>query len=119
MAGAAVVVIPLSLLGLHASAQQTEKQRGNVDEARQLTMLMKQGQLNLRDATEIAERHLKGTALEAVANLQPAGRPGAENPDAQRGQLAGNKLVYTISLFASEEVKTIRVDGLTKKVIEE
>lgn len=121
-AGMAVVLIPLGLLGMHASAQQTEKSekmRGNVDQAREMAKLIQQGQLNLRDAAEVAERHLKGTALEASAAIEPTVRARPGDPGAAKEQPAGQRLVYTVSLFASEELKSIRVDALTKKVIDE
>ena len=80
--------------------------------------LIAQGQLSLRAATEIAEKHSKGVALEVRCDLQ--GTPGerAGNPEPQRTPSASDRLVYSVSCFAKERVETIRVDGQTKKVME-
>jgi hypothetical protein len=41
-----------------------------VNRAKEMADLIKQGQLTLRDATDLAEKHVKGTALEAACEIK-------------------------------------------------
>jgi hypothetical protein len=98
---------------------------GGDNRAKEIATMIEGGQLNLADATQLAERHAKGIALRADCQLVPA--PQAPAAGANRGasadqaQPAENRLVYTITCFVKdqEQVQTVRVDGRTKKVIEE
>ncbi len=140
---ALVVLVPLVLVGLPALAQHVGNPAPSVDlnRAKERAALIQQGQMNLRDATALAEKHAKGTALEAVCEIQsgesprpaqpmkpehpggvrmqeptapqkPATPPGQkELPDAKR-------LIYQVSCFANEKLVTVRIDGLTKKVLD-
>lgn len=57
----------------------SKQQSGEVGRAKEMADLIKQGQLNLRDATELAEKHTKGTALEASCEIK-AGEMKAGSP---------------------------------------
>ncbi len=127
---AAVVAVGVSLFVLSALAQQPGKEQTNdrsqapeLNHAKEMAALIKEGQLNLRDATEIAEKHSKGTALEAKCAAQSA-QPGNPNrdvsakPPEENGDTEGKHLIYEVSCFAGDKLKTIKVDGRTKKVIE-
>ena len=125
----------LGLVGLPVLAQQTGKPPiVDVNHAKQMAALIEQGQMNLRDATVLAEKHVKGTALEAACRIESAepppspspspqpptppgepGRPGAYS--AQRDQPAGPRLMYEVSCFAKDKLQTVRIDGLTKQVV--
>jgi hypothetical protein len=124
------------LVGLPASAQQTGKPPPvDVSQAKQMATLTEQGQMNLRDATALAEKHVKGTALEAACRVEigepppspnpapqpptPPGEPGRSGPySAQKEQPGGQRLIYDVSCFAKDKLQTVRVDGLTKRVID-
>ncbi len=124
---------------------------GKIDDnqGKQITELVKQGQLGLADAIKLAERHTNGTAIAAHANLEagvtsPGGArptPGGpqnrdpQNRDAQerdpnrpqermqdrenRQDMAGKRLVYDVSTFADGKVKHVRVDAQSRQVIDE
>lgn len=104
-----------------AAAQAKEKA---VNHARELAELIEQGQLNLRDATALAEKHVKGTALEATCDIRlgmvspekPAQKPGG--PQAEDTRRSGKRLIYEISCFAEDKIMSVRVDGLQRKVVD-
>lgn len=123
-AAALLACIPLGI-ALPVFAQQHE----DVQRARQMAQLIASGQLNLRDATSLAERHVKGTALEAVCDIQagPAAGEGDKpgKPDKPGGPAlepapddGGSRLIYEITCFADERIQTVRVDGQAKRVID-
>lgn len=68
--------------------------------------------MNLRDATDLAEREISGTALQVRCEIQPGLGMPTEVSQASR------RLVYQVCCFAKEKVHTVRIDGLTKKVID-
>jgi hypothetical protein len=135
-APAIIGLAALGLIGLPALAQQTGKPPAvDVNRAKQMAALIEQGQLNLRDATAMAEKHVKGTALEVTCRIESAeppsspspapqpptppvepGRPGAYS--AQTAQPGGQRLIYDVSCFAKDRLQTVRVDGMTKHVID-
>jgi hypothetical protein len=117
-----VTLVPLGI-ALPALAQRgADKRPNDVNQAKQMTELIQQGQLSLRDATTVAEKHSKGTALEASVELQ-AGQVQPERPDARPGgptgdqASAGARLIYEVTCFADNKLQVVRVDGLEKKVI--
>lgn len=104
-----------------------------LERAKEMAQLIQQGQLNLRDATSIAERHVKGTALEVTCNIQPGGTPAGErhgNPLGEQAEdpaagekespekIAGSRLVYEVCCFADDKIQAVQVDGMEKKVID-
>jgi hypothetical protein len=151
---AAATLIVVGLTGLpvgiqSASAQQSDAgprsgaAANDVNHAKEMASLVAQGQLNLRDATAIAERHVKGTALEASCQIRttaaqpprgdrPKPQPEPRGPSADDGQQrerqdaggqtqgdAGVKrLVYEVCCFAADKIQVVTVDGLTKGVVE-
>jgi hypothetical protein len=121
----ATLVLIASLVGLSAWAQQVGKPpAGDLVRAKEMAALIEQGQLSLRIAAEMAEKHVKGTALEARCDMQSGSSESAErersgNPSAEKDRPPEKRLVYTVSCFANDKIQTVRVDGLTKKVIEE
>ncbi|MEP0845277.1 MAG: hypothetical protein HRF50_00490 [Phycisphaerae bacterium] len=122
-AGALVAIVPLAI-ALPALAQRGGAQPSpDVNHAKEMVTLIEGGQLSLADATKVAEKHAKGTALSASCQIlmnegQPAagGNPGGSSAD-QAGA-AGKRLVYSVSCYAGERVQVVQVDGLSKKVIE-
>lgn len=121
---ALVALVPLGW-GLSALAQRAgEQPAADVNRAKEMTELIEQGQLNLRDAAAVAERHVKGPALEVMCSIeaggiepsdQPkSGAPGEGDPE----QVAGKRLVYEVCCFADEKIQAVRVDGLTRKVVD-
>ncbi len=130
---ALVALIPLSLVGLPALAQHAGKMAGGdlqANQAKEMAALIQQGQLNLRDATALAERHVNGTALEAVCTIEngapqltpaepkkPGGPSAQERPMPPTAQSGGKRLVYEVSCFANDKLQTVRVDGMTKQVM--
>ncbi|MBI1825000.1 MAG: hypothetical protein HY287_18325 [Planctomycetes bacterium] len=119
----------------HRQSQPADLQRGNPQvaggqqqareftNAEEIASLITQGQLNLRTATEMAEKHSKGTALEAKCELQFAPSiehersPSADSPT-KMGSTNERHVVYEVSCFTNGKLQTIHVDGLTKKVCE-
>lgn len=122
-AGALVAIVPLGI-ALPALAQRGGAQpSADVNHAKEMVQLIEQGQLSLADATKIAEKHVKGTALSASCQmLMQEGQPGAGGkpggPSADQAGTAGKRLVYSISCYAGENVHVVQVDGQSKKVIE-
>lgn len=99
----------------------------DIERARAKAELIKQGQLGLRDATAVAEKHVKGTALETTCEIQPGTasglqpeRPAPQPPRGPAAQVSTgeDRLIYRVSCFAGDRVQTVRVDGLTKKIID-
>lgn len=120
---ALVALIPLGLMFPAVAQRGGEESAPYVEQAKQTVALIEQGQLNLTDATEMAEKHVRGKALSASSIIQPAeaktgetDRPGGPAP--QEGQVSGKRLIYHITCFVKDKVKLVQVDGLAKKVIE-
>lgn len=116
--GALGAAAPFALIGLPVLAEQDAKHTGDLVRAKEMAAMIAQGQLNLRDATEIAERHVKGTALEAACSIQTIAGERRSQPPSEKELPSGRRLVYEVSCFAKDRVQPIRVDGLTKRVIE-
>lgn len=130
--GGLALLVPLGLVSVQAWSQRQAENpmRDTVQEphAKRMAELIKEGQLNLRDATQIAEKHVKGVALQVNCVLQPAGverapagteRGTRDQPlEEQKDRSAGDRLVYSVSCFADERLQTVRVDGQTKRVID-
>ncbi len=105
------VGMPASLfLFFPAWAQRGDSRPADTERAKEMAQLIGQGQLSLRDATALAEKHVEGTALEATCDIQL--------PERIDQKIADRRLVYEISCFAEDKIQAVRVDGLTKKVIE-
>lgn len=119
-----LVGIPVSLAGLSAAARQSGKRQApEVNRAKEIAFLIAQGQLNLRAATELAEKYVKGTALEAKCDFQPDASEEPDcgdmaNPQANDDQYAGQRLIYEVYCFANDKLQVVRVDALDKTVIE-
>jgi hypothetical protein len=121
---AVVVLVPLGII-LPAIGEGGSP---DVNNAKQMVSLIEQGQLNLADATKIAEKHIKGTALAVNAGIQqgernpqnPAERekPGGPGAGAGEEKSYSMRVVYDITCFANDKVEMVQVDALTKKVIE-
>lgn len=115
--GGLVLLTALTLVGVQAWSNPETHDTNRNDRAKHMAELIKQGQLNLSQATEIAEKHTNGVALEARCNLEPV-TADRENETPQRDPSAGDRLVYSVECFAKEKLSTVRVDGMSKKVIE-
>lgn len=69
---AIVAMIALGIAGLSAWAQQAGKAySGDTNRWKEMATLVEQGQLNLRAAAELAEKHTKGIAFEVRCDIQP------------------------------------------------
>lgn len=93
-----------------------------MNRAKQIVRLIEQGQLDLGDATTIAEKHIKGRALGVKCTIRgdepdsnTRERSHARGADERQPQ--GAHLVYDITCFAKDKVQTLQVDGLTKEVV--
>ncbi|MCG3131277.1 MAG: hypothetical protein FLDDKLPJ_02067 [Phycisphaerae bacterium] len=130
---AAPVLAALCLMAIPASAQRAkEMPPDDPQQVRQVVDLISQGQLNLPAAIELAEKHVKGTAYNASADIEthPAAAPGkpGNRPDASSGPSpssqdegspsAQRKLIYTVRCFAENRMLDVRVDGMAKKVLD-
>ncbi len=106
----------------------------DVTRAREMAQLVMGGQLNLRDATALAEKHVKGTALDVSARIEAGTvEPAAETPhgpaaDAQDNapqqppggkpdQTGGERIIYEICCFAENKIQEVTIDGLSRKVV--
>lgn len=115
--GGLVLLMALSLAGVQAWSNPATRDTDRNNHAKHMAALIKQGQLDLRQATEIAEKHTEGVALEARCDMKPVTGDRAQKSP-QKDPSAGDRLVYSVECFVKEELKTVRVDGLTKKIIE-
>jgi hypothetical protein len=119
--------------------QQPTQRGDDVSRAKEMSQLISHGQMNLRDATALAEKHCNGTALEATCDIQlgmskptePRERPGPSDASQEKpgqqpkpGEKAGeqkqtgSRLVYGVLCFANDKIHAVRVDGESKKVID-
>ena len=119
---AAVLFILAGLVGTNAAQTRPES-------AAEKIKLMQEGQAKLTEATILAENHAKGKALEARCTIEAVSmgsKSGAgmgvadERGDHVRGRAPEGmqRLVYTIQVFANDQVREVRVDGLERKIIE-
>ena len=132
VAACLIISVPVGLVGLTAVAQPSGKRQApEVNRAKEMATLIEQGQLNLRAATELAEKHVKGTALEVKCEFQsgPTGefdhgdkanpRPEKE-PSAGKGLPPGGaRLIYQVTCFAKDKLQLVSVDALGKTIIED
>lgn len=127
---AAVVVLGCTLT-LSTRAQQPAKQNAGVPQsakapaedlsrAKEITALIEQGQMNLRAATEMAEKHAKGIAFEARCEVQSraTGDLDRGGPAPATEMKADRRVVYEVACFAKDHLETVRVDGAAKKVLD-
>lgn len=130
---AAPALAALCLMAIPVSAQRArETPPDDPQQVRQVVDLIAQGQLNLPAAVEVAEKHVKGTAYNACADIEthptpspgkPGHQPGASSGPSPSSQEEGSpsaqrKLIYTVRCFAENRMLDVRVDGLTKKVLD-
>lgn len=117
------VLLIVGMVGFPVLGGHEKPRPGDADEAREKAALIVLGQLNLRDATDLAEKSVSGTALQVSCEIQPGlGMPADDkdlSADSTVGQSqASRRLVYQVYCFAKEKLQTVRIDGLTKKVID-
>lgn len=110
---------------LPSLAQRPDKRPPDrVDQAKEKVALIKQGQLDLTEATKLAENHVKGNALSANCEIKPTedwskDKERSGGPTQTEDPPIGKRLHYDITCFAKEKVQVVQVDGLAKKVVEE
>lgn len=110
--------VPICLFAWSSWAEPSTKPKSEpFNRAKEMTALINQGQLKLRDAAELAEKHVKGIALEVTCDVFPANAERAGKPDAPSKKDAAQRLVYQVSCFGQDKLQTIRVDGLQKRVL--
>jgi hypothetical protein len=104
----------------------------DLSRAKKMAELITTGQLNLRDATALAEKHVKGVALGAECEVvigdaaPPRGQGGGpQDSDPQRDPggegiqpSAGERIEYQICCFSDGKIQSVRIDGLSKKVVD-
>ncbi len=114
-------------LALPTAAQENKDfPMDDVTKAREMTKLINEGQLNLRDATALAEKHTKGTAIGAICDIrigpiEPREKmepkvPPATSPPPEPERTQSRRLIYDVKCFANERIQTVSVDGLHKTV---
>lgn len=130
---AGVLVVPIlagSPMEPPDKKEETTKKACNLSEAREIAALIAKGQLKVADATQMAEKHVTGLALEATCCVEPgeplssvksettppktdpAAHPARPEPSAER------RLIYEVPCFAKDKVMVVRIDGSAKKVID-
>lgn len=120
---AALIAAMVCTIVLATRAQQPSKTPpGDFGRAKEAAALIERGQLSLRAAAEMAEKHVKGTAVEVRCDIQsgPAGEleRGAPGAPASPAISADRRLVYEVSCFAKDRLETVRVDAAAKKVLD-
>jgi hypothetical protein len=120
--GMAAIAVPIGFASVKGLAEQRRTEAMNHAQAKELADLIRTGQLNLLVATEMAEKHAKGTALDARCEIHVGDfgdsesvRPAKPTKDPS----AGKRVIYHVACFADDQLQTVRVDGLTKKIIED
>jgi hypothetical protein len=133
------LAIPLAAgMALTTLGQVTGSKSGNdLAKAKEMAELVQKGQLSLREATTIAEEHVKGTALEGSCDISTTMTPPAKpaepkkpdaveppkppEPDQGKGaknQTGEKRLMYEITCFERDRLQVVKVDGMTKKVVD-
>ena len=104
------VVLPV--FGQRAGPQATGKsgQANELVKLAELVKLTEAGQLTVRAAIELAEKHTKGRALQATCEIR---RGQTRSQD-----LAGTYLVYEVCCYADHKILDVRIDGKERKVLE-
>lgn len=119
-----VGIVSLAIMLPVMADRNSDRETQNVDVAKRKVALIQQGQLNLMDATKLAEKHSKGTALSGGCEIQSSEptateeAPGGQAADAKQAE--NERLIYNITCLTKdqEEVQPVLIDGLTKKVVE-
>lgn len=131
--GVVVALVPFGIVLPSIAQRAGEPKQGSsdLDRAKEMAQLIEEGQLTLRDACVMAEKHCKGTALEVRSTIQPGATaqpgaprgeptPGARAEDEDRSDQKdpkGRRLVYQVNCFAKDKLEIVRVDALERKVI--
>lgn len=130
----ALALIPLGL-GIPLIAQSAGKPDDR-NRAKTMAELIKAGQLNLADATDLAEQHTRGTALQATCDIvrgddksrtrnQPGQGGGPQDRtmqddqrDRDRQPAGGERIEYTVCCFADGKIQSVRIDGQSKTILD-
>ena len=135
----AVSVIPAILVGLTlpAVAQHAREKADDTLRAQRMAQLLAEGQLALRDATALAEKHTRGIALDVSCEVGvapggkvtgvPTARPTSadrggphaqeQQSDASPSEPIGDRLMYSICCFHEGKIQRVTIDGKTREVI--
>jgi hypothetical protein len=108
----------------------------DVNQAREITQLIEQGQIGLPEAIRLAETKSNGKALECFARLEfgtptmtqpPTGadKPIGERPPGQTGatkpgmdkDMNAKRVVYHVQVFSDGQLKPFFVDAKTREVM--
>jgi hypothetical protein len=116
----ALAALVAATLSWPTFAQRGESSTDDVIRAKEMARLIGQGQLNLRDAAEVAEKHVKGVALEAACDIStaPMGQSKEGGPGDDAAQASAPRLVYKVNCIAGDKILGVQVDGLTRKVVD-
>jgi hypothetical protein len=125
-----VVGVPLLVFALSSLAQASVKDKDaaqslpdDVNRAKEIAELIAKGQMNLPDATAMAEKHHQGTAVQVRCDVAlGASHSGLANEQKERSSAnkkgtTGARLVYDVSCFAKDRLEIVRVDGFAKRVM--
>lgn len=122
---AAVAALAIvGMFGLSAWSQQAgQSSHVELNQAKDMAALIQDGQLNLRDATAIAEKHLHGTALQVKCEMEMSSSDAMNHgksygAEAKKEGSSQTRLLYEVSCFTKDKVETVYVDGRSKKVLE-
>lgn len=127
----ALALIPLGL-GIPLIAQNAKGKSNDVNEAKKMANLITTGQMNLRDATTMAEKHVKGVALEATCEIKsgspmppahghgggPQDKNAKNDPQHRSMNDSGERLEYQVCCYANGKIQSVRIDGRSKTVLD-
>lgn len=116
-----LAIVGVGVIALAQAQPQGKPSPEETNRAKEVSALIEKGQLSLRDAVELAEKHSKGTALEVRCNVEsgPSGKleqSGGAPPNP--GARAEKRVIFEVSCFSKNHLMTVEVDADARKVIE-
>ena len=107
--GAGVAAISLGIVWAARGERENARTGDDLARAREMVELIQRGQLNLKDATAIAEKRVGGTSLKVTCGIESSDKTDA---------MAVKRLLYEVTCFAEDKIEIVRVDGLTRDVVD-
>ncbi|MBI5866618.1 MAG: hypothetical protein HZB38_19295 [Planctomycetes bacterium] len=126
LTAAALTTAVIVLFALPALGERLAPPGGDdAAKARTIVQLIQQGQAGLAEACGIAEADVHGKALRAECEIMqgkletaPSAKPPEKGPqEPKKPDAAAQHLMYDICCYANDTLLVVRVDGLTKKVV--
>lgn len=111
-----------SCLTLVAFAQPVETPVPKTERIGKIAELVKQGQLGMAKAVQMAEKHTKGVAFRARCAVRPGPFEVASNdaqptPPKERPDIDEERLMYDIICVVRDKPIHVKIDGKDKKVL--